>query len=562
MSGLDFTARALARLSLEDVAGLTRRMGDGQPLYAAHFSLAADGVTDDSEALLAALAALKTRVAQFDGYREGMAELVLPAGVIRVTQSGIFSSIASIVRGGYKLRGQGAESTVLWLDPAGTGTEKWFYDNGPSACMSFAVFEDICFSGGTDWHVGSPVTNMGLTLSNLDPRIKGFRFTGPGTEDGHTFTRCKFQWLEQVAEWAGSNNADTTRFTGCHFVKNKHQFLISNPQSMSILDLGGYTVNYGTYLKYGALGGGNFNKIGGAVIQLEDELLTSDVFVLDTSAGGPAGSNAPLLFSGIRFEMRGSHGRLAKMTADLACYAKFDTCSLANSGTVDKDIIELGGSQRALLDGCQVHDQSTGASKFKITSTVRKGLNPHLVFTRCFLPSAIHDNIVWNGGLGRLTIDELCAQNTVGAGQMVVEAIACDILGTVVSNSVSNRTQTRFTAPVANNAATNATGEYVITLPPYSEIVEVWAKVEPNGSTAATVQIHIGNDDKSLTYATSAAAPFSGGLIAHAAGIFKNAGTVATNRKVRIWLSNGAGGTPSTSINTAQVPMRSGVVWQ
>ncbi|MGK3946269.1 hypothetical protein ABK046_48945, partial [Streptomyces caeruleatus] len=67
------------------------------------------------------------------------------------TQSGIFSSTGVVTRGGYKMRGSGRESTVIWLDCT-DGVTKWLYDNGGTPRNWGCTFESITFAGGQDWH--------------------------------------------------------------------------------------------------------------------------------------------------------------------------------------------------------------------------------------------------------------------------------------------------------------------------------------------------------------------------------------------------------------------------
>jgi hypothetical protein len=528
------------------------------------YGIRADGSYDNSNAIIDMMEDLGGQHALFAGFRMPLPWVQMPFGVIRVTQSGLLAGIDEEGRGGFLMAGHG-RGTIYWLDPDGTATDKWVFDNGGTRRVSYCIFKDMVFSGGADWKTADPDTDTGVGYSNIHANVKGFRFTGPGTDDAHVFENVEFRFFEQVAEWTGANNADTTRFGFCDFTKNKHQFLIDNPQSMSAEVVGGSSLNYGTYLKYGAagLGGGNFTQYGGAIIMLvvEGADVATDRFVVDTSLGGPSGGNLVNKFSGVRVELRGAYGKLAKMTADLASTFKFDTCSLTNTSTANKEVVEIGGSQRLLLHDCQVHDQSTGASRFKITSAARKGQNPHLSFSgECTLPATIHDNIVWNGGYGRLTIGPRCAQSTIGVGQTAVQAIACDILGTKTGNSVSNRTRTRNEVPVPNNDAINSLSEYSVLLPPGVKLHEVYGMWPANAGPATVVRLQIGNNDKSVIYASVTGA-FNAGQGVKQVMIPKNVGATTNERTVRFWWDDGAGGAASTGINAAAVPFEGGVVY-
>jgi len=549
-------------------SGAWVRRVDGAPYQAGWWGVVADdGTINNDTALAAAIAFLPTAVPAFDGYREGMAELLLPPGVVRVTTSGILSNLGSgvIGRSGYKLRGHGPRSTILWMDGSGGGT-KWFYDNGATRRMTFAVFEDVGFYGGSDWHMGNPATDVGLPFSNLDTDVNGFKFTGPGSEDAHVFTRCDFGWLQQVAQWEGTNNADTNRFDHCNYWKCNNVFHINNLQSLSISDAAGYALIYGNYLTYGAsaVGGGNFRKSAGAIVMLADEAGV-DAYALKIDQAGPGANCAPVIFDGVRFELRGTRAKLALLTTFYAnSQTQFTGCSLLNTSTANKEIVELGGYQTLQFDKCSFMNQSTGRMQFKITSNARYMHNPHLIFRASQIPATIHDDVIWNGGSGKLSIDTLCSSGEIAAptAPIICKAIACNRFGTSKLNSTSNRSNQRFTAsPVfADGILHNA--EYVVELPPYAEIVEVWAKFEPNGAPASTYQIHIGNDDKSLTYATSPAQAFNLGGSVYTAGIFKNVASSSTDRNVRFWFSNGAGGAASSSVNASAIPLRAGVVYE
>lgn len=554
---------------LDATGSVDRRVNDRivETIYASDFGVVGDGTTDNSEALSHAIKYAASKNEVFTGYRMGTAEIVLPEGVIRITESGILSDLGKVKRGGFKLRGQGQENTILWLDPDGTETDKWFYDNQATQRTWGTVFEDICFCGGTNWPSGNPTTDAGVGYSNINPNVKGFKFTGPGWESAQMFVRCKFSFLELVLHCEGSNNADQIRFDTCEYSKCHHLFYINNPQSLGISDIGGYaSALYGDYLTYGpnALGGGgNFSKIAGSIIMLADDA-DNDGYLVRMEDGGPSTASAPILFTGVRVEARGTRAKIAIVSYATPAMIKFDSCSFLNTGASNKEVVDLGGYAQLKFDNCTFANQAAGKMQFKIRSSSRYGKNPHLAFIGSMVPIDIHDHILWEGGSGRITIDELCSTTTTGAYTNAT-AIACDRLGPDLNyfNSVSNRTKQRFTAPLAiANTIVNTT-EYVLTIPPYSEIVEVWARIDANSSaTTSNVQLHIGNDDKSVIYATSNTGQFKDGVFAYSSGIFKNVGTSSNDRNIRLWFTNGDGSAASSSINSAGAKLRSGVVWE
>ena len=148
------------------------------------FGAVADGVYDCTQAIKDAISAAADT--GFDQNGDPVGQVVFGAGVYRITETGVFSSIPDSYRSGLKYVGAGPLNTIVWLDPSAIATTAWFYDNGGTIRSWNCTFRDMAFHGGTTWR------NLTLGYAVFSNKISGFRFTGPAWESAHVFDNCAF----------------------------------------------------------------------------------------------------------------------------------------------------------------------------------------------------------------------------------------------------------------------------------------------------------------------------------------------------------------------------------
>jgi hypothetical protein len=600
MSSADYAARAIALGNMAKLGALDAGLGGQLVGYRApdpdtvgrtvserlndvvcvkDFGAVGDGVTDDTEAIHNALRALFVRTPLFYNYRTGTGRLYFPEGVYRITSNGVLSNWPEWQRSNFMLQGAGARNSVLWLDPSALSGEAWFYDNFDSQRQWGMVCEDLCFAGGYDWQEAMP-SGVGYGLSNISPLCNGFKLTGPGWESAFVFSRCEFRFLQMVFHAAGTNNVDTHRFIACATNKCVNVNYINNPQALSINWLGCYVDQiFGNFLEYGPNcngGGGNFLMQGGAIIALAGGGDTTPHYVVKATAGGTSQSNAPVTFRDVRFELRGNYHGFA--------YATFGNtqvlasgCSFHNTGSVNKNLVTVGQFCVVRFEGTSFNKGDNGGNfTYQIgeSGDGRLGKNAHLIFANsCLIDPALFfatgSTVSWAGNGGRLTVDETCWATDVtdATAQPRVYAYATDTFGPASLNgegqavSTKHRTRRQFeVSPFfaqSSMAGTNGLSGTAVRIPPYSRIVGVWVKIAAGVGNANTVRCLIGNNDKSVIYASTVAGPQNAGHYVYA-NVHVPVGNDNNKRDIRFWFDDGAGG---ASTANSSIRVDGGVIY-
>lgn len=600
MTGADYAARAIA------LGGLSRfgstEVGLGGHLVGYHapdpdtvgrrvserlndtvcvkdFGAVGDGVTDDTDAIRNALRALFVRSPLFFDYRTGTGRLYFPEGVYRITRNGVLSDYPEWQRSNFVLQGAGSRNSVLWLDPSALSGPAWFYDNFDSQRQWGMVCEDMCFAGGYVWP-DATAAGVGYGPSNISPFCNGFKLTGPGWESGFVFSRCEFRFLQTVFHAAGGNNADTHRFIACSTNKCINVNYINNPQAVSINWIGCYIDQiYGNFLEYGPNcngGGGNFLMQGGAIITLAASGDTTPHYVVKATVGGTGHSSAPVTFRDVRLELRGNYHGFANATFG-STQVLASGCSLHNTGSVNKNAVTVGQYCVVRFEGTSFNKGDNGGNfTYQIgeSGDGRLGKNAHLVFaSNCLIDPALFSTtastVSWAGSGGRLTVDETCWVTDVSdaTAQPRVLAYATDTFGPTSlageAQAVSTKHRTRRQFEVSpfftqsNMAGAAGLSGTAVRIPPYSRIVAVWVRIAAGAGNANPVRCLIGNNDKSVVYASTTAAPQNAGHYIFA-NVHLPVGNDLNKRDIRFWFDDGAG---AASTANSSIHVDGGVVY-
>lgn len=542
------------------------------------FGAVGDGVTDDSAAFIAAIQSLNSRVPVFTRLGDGQAELYIPEGAYRLTQSGILSNTGVVTRGGYKMRGAGRENTVIWLDCT-DGVTKWLYDNGATQRNWGCTFESITFAGGQDWH-RRDAGGATIGFANLNTFAKAFKISGPNWESGFHFIDCHWRYFDQVFEWAGANNADGTKFTACNFNRNLNIFAVNNNQSFGISCTDSYVeVGYGDFLKYApsAAGGGSFSWRGGDIIQLDEAGVDTYVVNIPVGNNGPDIGSANITISQAHIELRNTLTHLYKITGTGQPVLNFEQTQILNTASAQKEYGEVSGYGSVTFVDCPFKEQGgvtgyhTINGTFAATAGARRGKNPSLRFLgNCILQTDFFTidtalatakgavkaskGIVWQDGRGLLEVDDACFNSQLVdlTAQPRVLSLACTVPGLVQDNYTVGRSgKVRSIDPFFQNVPSALIAGTQVLLPPFVRIYRAWMRLNGAGLTNATnVRLNISNGDKSVLYGQNTAQPINtaGGHFL-VVNIYVRISDDLPSRGLTFWLDNGAGADANANVN-------------
>lgn len=502
------------------------------------FGAVADGVADCSQAIKDAIAAAATG---FDQNGDPVGKVVFGAGIFRITETAVFTLMADSYRAGVLCEGCGPLNTIVWLDPSEIDTEAWFYDNGGTVRGWNCTFRDMGFHGGTTWR------HLGVGYANFSSKIKGFRFTGPSWESAHVFDNCAFAWLDTVMEVAGSNNADTQRFSNCTVVKCRRINYINNPQSMNISWTQCYLTNvFGDFAEWGAgvSGGGDLHFTGGTMVFTPDDFGAGTSRIFNMTVGGPAAGNAAINFNG-RFEIRGAGALIGSHSSGSPIVA-FNSCSILSTATASRKVLSVSDYANVKFEDCSFSG-STGALEFEILGSTRRAKQGSIKFVDSYLQDFSTKFTLSNpNNKGYFQLSGCWESQADYASEPFVRQINGIYQGSDLSSNTGNRPNELFvTNPLRSGLLPLTTGnESTLQLPTGATLtnVNIVLPAAAPGSTASQYRVFIGNNDKSVVYAQSVAAAQNAGFSLNA-NIAVRLGSTIADRTVRVWADNGSGGT-------------------
>jgi hypothetical protein len=513
--------------------------------------LSQDSTADASDGLEAAVKLLQL-LAPFAEKDEARLALYVPPDTFRLTRSGLLSQTTDLGLGnGYRIHGA-SRASVLWLDPKGlqgraADDELWFYDNGATISGFENSFEMLTFAGGQDWRLSPPGFETSL-VPNVDPRVKGFKFSGPGAESAHKFVNCAFRYLGEVMHLAGSNNADTIRHLLCEYQACRDHFFIDNRQAFDIEVAQSYCqIGFGNWLVFGPNAtGGNFKMTGGAMINSDQGFRRfGSSHVVKSLEGGPGVGNANVSFDRVRMEVYDQNAVFDISFSNGGLFT-FRECTILRTNRTAARFGRIGGRfLEVAFERCSIFSQERGGQTIVFAADLGYGWDSKLSFKDCTLPPNFHENVRFTGRGGWLKVEGGRSAEAVGAFDAAAEPqivlLDADRFGDRYA-SPKARGLTLKCARIDLGFAPNTLAGVVTLLPPGAVIKQVHARVTAPAGPRIPYRLHISNGDKSLRYAVSK--PADGGQIASSDLLLLNVDAGSTGRTLRLWADNGAGAAP------------------
>ena len=500
------------------------------------FGAVGNGVADDTAAIQAAIsfAASGAVVPSYGGK-----SVYFPAGTYLVS-NGAFTYGSSST--GIKFFGDGPTSTTIKLSTSGT-TQVYFYKN--TGAQSYRnTFEGLRFLG-----------------ANIEYCNAFYLDDTSGWEKQFKIFNCIFEQINTVLTCRGTTNADECTFVACEWRPVNTLLDVSNSQSM----LHNFISCRGTIKKdiwlLGSAGGGEFHYIGGSIIHSPD---SANYYWINATAGPATGvQTGSFSFSNLRAELRGQYSKLVNWPASDSINRSrqvriiFDTVNLASAiqgaGTTRANSVVVGEGKIVTFRSCVLPQSATGTAddyEYVITadSSAAPGVSNHgsIVFEGCSVQPNLSDKITITNLYGKAEATN-CVSNQSSA---VTDADrrAIDFQKGAANPSVGDTVFNKKTAFLKRNIWPYSNGaggflnEYTCTFPAGAIITRCVVSKPATGTGSATVQYHIGLNDKSVSYVTTDAA-------AQNAAHFKGADVViaplASDTTLRLWMSES---TPNTAI--------------
>lgn len=509
-------------------------------LYPEYFGAIPDATTDCSKPIKKAVYVVTTSgIFQQDGDPSG--ELVFNSGVYRITETGVFTQTSDGKRAGITFTGAGAYNTLIWLDPVNIIGAGWFYDNLNTVRSWNCTFKHMGFTGGNTWR------NLDTDYSNYNNKIKGFRFAGPDWESGHVFENCLFAFLETILEAAGTNNADTIRFTNCTAIKCKTANYINNPQSMSITWFQCYLSNhFGDFAKWGSgvLGAGDLNFSGGAIIFTPDDHGGGNAYILNMQEGAPTAGNACVYING-RFELRGVGSKICAIgNAVGSPIINFDSSTFLNTTTTNRKVVSVGDYADLNFNNSSFM-LTTANCEFEIVSSGRRAKQGTIKFNNSFLDDIEKFKFTFPNDKGYVEVSDCWDRLPEYADPSLVKSINGIYSGSDLNANLGNRPYKEYHVnPLNGNALPfRLTNECTLLLPAGAIVTRIYIVLPPNSTSAEAVnyRLFVGNNAKTIVYAQSTTGLQTAGFVLNTDVAIK-LGTTLADRTLRLWADDGAGG--------------------
>jgi hypothetical protein len=506
------------------------------------FGAVGDGVTDDTAALRLWIQALVPAAGL------GLVAGTVPAGIYRITETGVFNDIASTSRTGLLIRGEGMYASIFRLDTSGSNI--WFYNNVATARLQFPVFMDVGFEGMDP--------DLAVSYASLDANAKGFRIYSAGAtgnhEQGFQFHRCNFDALDVVESNEGDETSSEIKYFGCKIkrirstVKNLNNLQTLNHEYVST-DI---EQIYGDIFKIGNLGGGAIKMFGGSVIPFDNG--TTDTYVLKV-LNGASGVNAyPMLFSGVRFELRGNRTKLASIANLSIMDVGFSDCFFLGTNTADKTIVSIGGYASVKFSRCGFNEQSTGDFLFDVNTVANYGQSGRIDFVDCDLAIDWSDRCTITGSYGGISAigTRPTGIGVLAAGEHYAhdfdlhwdQSAAGDYTGwdasgaTLKSDGSSSDTMWRLkTAQIKMPIELwPSEQEHTLKLPKNAIIKAIHLRKPAFGTSVTVTQLAVGRNNKAGTpHAITAAAQYQLAASISEDNIFYHVGSSANERTLRLY---------------------------
>lgn len=483
-----------------------------------------DGVADDTAAVLAWLAAIYDDGRQIGNHRSGYA----PRGIYLITAHAVFNTFTNNNEYAPVLFGDGHRSSVFKLQTG--GTEKWFYQNVDNR-LNGAIFRDLGF-----------ITDS-MTFGN------GFDIVGFGFETGFVFETCRFATMATAVKISNTAGADSMLFIRCQYQQiSQKVFHLTNNQSVQNWFISCMVTTGSTaHLVYvDGNGGGNTYWVGGTVnVDTPLDGLPRYLLYVNTSGTNLGPQNGDYYFNGLKVEFRDDLARImTQQRLQDGVLTTFNQCNLTKVDGSDRISVDVL-TARVMFRDCALsnkHLYTVGQTSSSVTVASTGALEFHGCGIQGEDPSTLFT--VRNQGRVTMRRTNCLSSRTVRASEdmdLNWHNSGYGDSGASVKTAVLKPNYGSW--PESDVAGGR---ESTIRLPYGAYLQRIVVRKEASSGGAATYQLHVGNDDKSVTYGSSVSAAQSAVHTVVVENLDKYVSSTI-DRVVRLWSTDG--GNPNNVVN-------------
>ena len=513
------------------MATLDRALDDGGRFNARMFGVVGDGVTDDTAAIRNLFRAAADYTNNVDMFGR-KATLYFPVGTYVITENNVFADLLTTNNGGLNIVGEGMESTIFRL--VTNGVEKWFYDNGPNRRWNYVTISDCGFT--TD---GSNAA--GTTQAN---QFGGFmKIHSSGHEQFFKFFRCHF-----IGPWKifirteGTGNADQIALFACKVQDVYGHLMYINNQQSVIHEWYNVTATklYGHGFTVGPNGGGDVKLYGGSWVLMGIDADTSQryLFNLPDAGSGLGAGNGVFTATGVKVETHRAHMGLVTTPISSVVRVIFRDSNLwttASAITQEQiNVVNVGRRGQVYFENCSLSPKFAATVTGGTPAQALTDGETLLSLVGCYTPPDITDRITVNE-YGRAIGTRLAGAENSGTPRRAMDFdLGWDKGGNAGPAFTAKRAVIR---PTERGWPTPAgASEWTLRLPRGARITKIYARHAAQGAGQTdTYRLHVGNDDKTVTYASSDAAGTGAVDVVINADLMTDTSLVSNGRNLRLW---------------------------
>ncbi|AUR91985.1 pectin lyase fold/virulence factor [Vibrio phage 1.168.O._10N.261.52.A10] len=319
------------------------------------FGAVGDGVTDDSDALIAAWRAATTEYKADKSTSDK--SLYMPPGIYLLTEDNFLSNTGTAFSNHNRsiISGAGYGQTELLFRP--NTDNAYLYKQVDATTQNFNGFE---------------IKNMTVRLdgSNNNNNVNGFYCMSGGGNPNNQKFKFTDLYVEGTPEtvWfegGGVFHDDLTTTSGCSVLNIKSWLVFDNPESVAHKILGSTIANiYGFAFVVGS--GGSIVMEGGTVQTHLEATNDCGMIQLGEPASSSPNAGAPFLFKGVRMELRSASSMILKSTrSSVRQTVVFLSCNFGNSIAGDNFAIQaVANKLRVKFDSCTLPSQQSSKYVF------------------------------------------------------------------------------------------------------------------------------------------------------------------------------------------------------
>jgi hypothetical protein len=529
------------------------------------FGAVGDRTTDDSDAIEDAID-FAARINGASPIVNGGYGIFYPPGEYRITRPVFSHTPTDALHGPMRHFGSGVATTKILLDPQ-SAVNTWMYDSSPDG--NTGAYQHLTFM---DMSFGSTGTNA--TWAN------GFRYYSTGHEKRFSWHRCAVAVNDNgsggvgvIKVWlyaCGTGNGDQTVHFNCTFGEVTEAILkINNLQAIDHDFIGCKAVNIrGDLVKIlgdtdettmGLGGGGQVNWLGGTIAQ---KASTEGKLRWLVDAAGSGNLNTMVRIRPNQMELDNAEGRLVHKTNASGTLrvtieqAKFD--SISTNG-VDYTVVDIAQDTAVIFRDCIIRSnmqfnviQSSGAAGFSLAEPGA------VVWENCTIPQDLSKRCLFGGAAYLSATSQVgffsatrcrCVAGMGGTlnatyGTYYHSVGEFDIGWQIASHGRGHRIKLASMHHDSHVWPRTSANEAGVVLPYNATIIGFVIYKPAGGADTGAHQYAVGNNDRSVTYASSTLAQWKDAHtinldLAPSAWVF--VGTDENKRKVELWASTASG---------------------